>query len=71
MKQMINERAHEIQQNNRATEQSRNRMNMQRQEILKLISEDRLKHLMALDVEQLRNMSYAQLKGAPPRYASV
>lgn len=67
MKRLINERIHEIDQCVRETQQTRASTNQYRQQTLKVISEDRLKQLLQLDDEHLKTLSYAQIKGAPPR----
>lgn len=67
MKHAINEQRHEIQQCIRGTEQLLGAPNPHRQEILKVISEDRLQQLLQLDENNLKNLTYEQIKGAPPR----
>lgn len=63
MKQMINERRHQIQQCVRDAEKFRELPH--RQQILKVMPENRLEQLLQLDEEQLRNMTYEQIKGTP------
>lgn len=65
MKQMINELRHRIQQCVGETEQARVKLNQRRQQIVKVMPEDRLQQLLKLDENQLENMTYAQIKGAP------
>lgn len=64
MKQMINERRHQIQQFVRETEKIRQLPH--RQQILKVMPEMRLQQLLQLDEDQLKNLTYEQIKGTPP-----
>lgn len=63
MKQMVNERRHQTQQCVRETEKIRELPH--REQILKVISEDRLDQLLQLDEEQLQKMTFEQIKGTP------
>ena len=65
MKQMINERRHQIQQCIREIEEVRELQH--RQQILLVMPESRLQQLLQLDEEQLRNMTYEEIKGVPTR----
>lgn len=65
IKQMINERRHQIQQCVRETEAIRE--SPHRQEILKVVSENRLEQLLQLSEEQLQRMTYDEIKGIPKR----
>lgn len=64
---MVNELRHRIQQCVGETDQARVKTNQRRQQIVKVMPEDRLQQLLKLDENQLENMTYAQIKGAPPR----
>lgn len=67
MKQVVNERRHEIQQLQREIAQRRDLKNMRRQQITKVIPDDRLQYLLTLDEDHLESMTYRELKGGPPR----
>lgn len=71
MKENVNEQRHQIQQCIRETEQIKASTVQHRQQIAKVISEDRLQQLLQLDEEQLKTLTFAQIKGTERRWVII